>query len=310
MNPVSPLAGIYDYRLVALSVFISIFAAYASLDLAERVTTARGGIRAVWLYGGATAMGIGIWAMHYVGMVALQLPVQVLYDWPTVVISLFTAVAASGFALFIVSRETMGLARTVLGSLVMGSGIAGMHYIGMEAMRLQAMCIYSTGMVALSVVLAVAISFVALQLAFAGREDQTAWGWRKLWSGLIMGLAIPVMHYVGMAAVKFIPEPAFNAGLSHATPISAFGLSVIVAATILVLGQVEIFSNVNRQFSSQAQQLAESGTQLKVVFDNLVEGIAVLDVRHAMVRMNPAAQRIFGLPTQELPLQQVDRSRG
>ena len=107
--------------------------------LAERVTLSKGGIRAAWLYGGATAMGLGIWAMHYVGMVAYKLPIPVLYDWPTVVISLLAAVIASGVALFVVSGQTMGLGRTLVGSLIMGVAIAGMHYIGMDAMRVQAM---------------------------------------------------------------------------------------------------------------------------------------------------------------------------
>src|ERR1700734_3039094 len=137
-----PLVSFYDYRLVALSVVIAILAAYAALDLAGRVTFARGRVRFVWLTGGSLAMGIGIWSMHYIGMLAFHLPIPVLYDWPTVLVSLLAAVAASGVALFVVSRETMGTFRAVAGSVVMGSGIALMHYVGMEAMRLNAMCSY------------------------------------------------------------------------------------------------------------------------------------------------------------------------
>src|SRR5262249_60302006 len=103
----------------------------------------RGRARWLWLTGGAAAMGIGIWSMHYVGMLAFHLPVAVQYDWPTVLVSLLAAIFASAVALFVVSRETMGLARALLGSVVMGMGIAGMHYIGMEAMRLSARCHYS-----------------------------------------------------------------------------------------------------------------------------------------------------------------------
>ena len=115
-------------------------ASYAALDLAGRVTSARGYLRAVWLTGGATAMGIGIWSMHYVGMLAFRLPIAVEYNWPTVLLSLVAAIFASATALFVVSRKSMGLVRAIGGSILMGSGIAGMHYIGMEAMRLPAMC--------------------------------------------------------------------------------------------------------------------------------------------------------------------------
>src|SRR4029077_11665284 len=94
----SPLVGSYDEVLVALSVIIAIMAAYAALDFARRVTFARGAARAMWLTGGAVAMGFGIWSMHYMGMLAFRLPISVQYDWPTVVLSLIAAIAASAIA--------------------------------------------------------------------------------------------------------------------------------------------------------------------------------------------------------------------
>src|SRR5882672_9549836 len=102
------LDGSYDYRLVALSVLIAVLASYAALDLAARVTAARSRVRFAWLFGGATAMGTGIWSMHYIGMLAFSLPVPVLYDWPTVLVSLLAAVFTSAIALFVVSRQRMG----------------------------------------------------------------------------------------------------------------------------------------------------------------------------------------------------------
>src|SRR6202140_1280756 len=181
------MVGSYDYRLVALSVFIAILASYAALDLAGRVTCAHGWSRLRWLSGGAVAMGIGIWSMHYIGMLAFRLPVPVAYDWPTVLLSLLAAVFASAVALLVVSRRQMGLLRATVGSIFMGGGIAAMHYIGMEAMRLPAMCHYSSTLVIASVVLAIVISFVALWLTFHFRGDTTAGGWLKGASALVMG---------------------------------------------------------------------------------------------------------------------------
>ena len=175
MGDASTLHGVYDDRLVAASVLIAIFAAYAALDLAGRVTATRGKTRFAWLGGGAFAMGMGIWSMHYVGMEALQLPVPVEYDWPTVLLSMVAAFAASAIALFVVSRKTMTLPDAIIGSILMGGGIASMHYIGMEAMRLPAMCMYSPALVALSVVLAILISLTALWLTFAVREQTASW---------------------------------------------------------------------------------------------------------------------------------------
>src|SRR3982074_3659120 len=100
MNDSSIIPATYDYRLVALSVLIAIFASYAALDLAGRTTAASGRVRLTWLAGGASAMGVGIWSMHYIGMLAFSLPVLVLYDWPMVLLSLMAAVFSAAVALF------------------------------------------------------------------------------------------------------------------------------------------------------------------------------------------------------------------
>ena len=98
------LLGSYNHGLVVLSVVIAIVAAYAALDLAGRVTSAGGRGRFFWLSGGAIAMGTGIWSMHYIGMLAFRLPIPVLYDWPTVVLSLLAAVSGIDVALYEAAR--------------------------------------------------------------------------------------------------------------------------------------------------------------------------------------------------------------
>src|SRR5208282_3189283 len=241
------MVATYDYRLVALSVVISTLASYAALDLAGRVTAARGRLRIAWLTGGACAMGTGIWAMHYIGMLAFSLPVPIWYDWPTVILSLLCAVLASAVALFVVSRQRMQLGDALLGSLAMGSGIAAMHYIGMAAMRLRAICDYSWVLVATSVV-ALALSFTLRQEGRRGR------GWKKTASALLMGAAIPAMHYTGMAAASFSVS-AVEPDLSHAVNISQLGMVSIVFATFFVLGLTILTSVVDRRFSDQAMQL-------------------------------------------------------
>src|SRR5260370_30339018 len=101
------LIGSYNYALVALSVLIAMFASYAALDLAGRVTAAGGWTRAVWLLGGAGAMGIGIWSMHYIGMLELILSIPVAYHWPTLLLSLFAAILASVIALSVVTHQKL-----------------------------------------------------------------------------------------------------------------------------------------------------------------------------------------------------------
>jgi len=250
------LVGSYDYTLVALSVLIAMFASYAALDLAGRVTAAGGWTRAIWLLGGAGAMGIGIWSMHYIGMLAFILPIPVAYHWPTVLLSLIAAILASVVALEVVSRQKMGLFRALAGSVLMGAGIAGMHYIGMAAMRLSAMCQFDSFLVVLSVVLAVLISLAALWITFHFRDGKTGIGWEKLAGAVVMGAAIPIMHYTGMAAASFTPSEV-PTDLSQAVSISALGTGGIAAVTFIVLGLALLTSWVDRRFATQTLEVQE-----------------------------------------------------
>src|SRR6201993_4550043 len=240
------LIGSYNYALVGLSVLIAMFASYAALGLSGRVRGADGWTRAVWLLGGAGAMGTGIWSMHYIGMLAFILPIPVAYHWPTVLLSMFAAVLASLIALYVVSRQKMGASRAVAGSVLMGAGIAGMHYIGMAAMRLPAICHFNSSLVVMSVVFAVLISFAALWITFHFRDEKKGMGWEKLAGAVVMGAAIPVMHYTGMAAASFTSSD-MPVDLSHAVSISTLGTAGIAAVTFIVLGLALLTSSMDRR---------------------------------------------------------------
>jgi two-component system sensor histidine kinase/response regulator len=299
MPHAAALAGSYNYLLVALSALIAVLASYAALDLAGRVTAARGRGRFVWLTGGAAAMGLGIWSMHYIGMLAYSLPVAVRYDWPTVLVSLLAAVLASGVALFMASRSVMRPLRTAIGGVLMGIAIAAMHYIGMEAMRLPAMCGYSPGLVTLSVILAIVISLVALWLTFHLREESKATGWRKLASAILMGAAIPVMHYTGMAAVTFTRmDSAPN--LTHSIEISELGIAAIIVVTFMVLGLTILTSLVDRRFSAQSLELSLSEQRYR----QLVESAQVILWRRNVDStqfnfVNKEAEELLGYPPEQ-----------
>ncbi len=254
------LIGSYNYALVALSVLIAMFASYAALDLAGRVTATGGWARAAWLLGGAGAMGTGIWSMHYIGMLAFILPIPVAYHWPTVLLSLFAAIFASVVALGVVSRQKMGSFRALAGSVLMGAGIASMHYIGMAAMRLPATCQFNSFLVALSVVFAILISLAALWITFHCRDGKTGIGWGKLAGAVVMGTAIPIMHYTGMAAASFTAS-GMPADLSHAVSISTLGTAGIAVVTFVVLGLALLTSWVDRRFALQTLEVQEAKLQ-------------------------------------------------
>jgi PAS domain S-box-containing protein len=198
--------------------------------------------------------------MHYIGMLAFILPIPVAYHWPTVLLSLFAAVLASIIALYVVSRQKMGASRAVAGSVLMGAGIASMHYIGMAAMRLPAICQFNSSLVVMSVVFAVLISFAALWIAFHFRDEKTGIGREKLVGAVVMGAAIPVMHYTGMAAASFTPS-GMPTDLSRAVSISTLGTAGIVAVTLVVLGLAVLTSWVDRRFAAQTLELQEEKLQ-------------------------------------------------
>ncbi len=260
MIPAStPIPGSYDYGEVARSVLIAIAASYAALDLAGRVTAASGRVRLAWLSGGAIAMGIGIWAMHFKGMLAFHLPVSVEYHWLTVLASLLVAIFASSVALYVSSRREMGLVEALAGSVIMGAAIAGMHYIGMAAMRLPAVTRYSPLLVACSILLAILFSLIALLMAFDLREE-TRWSVpRRLGSATVMGVAVSAMHYTGMAAASFIP--ASPPDLSYAVNISSLTSNGISVVTLIVIVAAITTSSVDRRARTEVERRADEALQ-------------------------------------------------
>ncbi|HEV8493950.1 MAG TPA: MHYT domain-containing protein [Candidatus Angelobacter sp.] len=247
------ITSTYDYRLVALSVVIAICASYAALDLAGRITAARNSQRMAWLVGGAIAMGAGIWSMHYTGMLAYHLSVPVYYHIPTVALSLVAAICASFVALFVVSRPRMDVFHVVAGSSLMAAGICGMHYIGMDAMRLPAMHHWDMTFVVLSVVIALVVALAALGLTFLFREE----GHDKVLKAIcaiIMGFAIPAMHYTAMAAVNYTFMPD-TPDLTNAVDISMFANVAIIVVTFVILGSVFL---IPRWFAPQSAVQSEA----------------------------------------------------
>jgi NO-binding membrane sensor protein with MHYT domain len=279
--------------LVFLSIAIAIFAAYAALDLAARTSASEGRQRFVWIGTGAFAMGLGIWSMHYVGMLALILPVRVLYDLPTVLLSLFAAVLASAVALLFVSRSALRPWPVFASSLAMGAGISAMHYIGMAAMRLPAKCTYDLTIVAASILVAIIVSVVALLLAFRLRDTHREFSPPKIASAIVMGFAIASMHYTGMAAVSFIPGP-LTGDISHSIEVTWLGALGIAISVALVLAVVTFTTILDRKFSTQATQLALSHERYRLVFERSMSPLHRSTFDGLILDCNDACARALG----------------
>jgi NO-binding membrane sensor protein with MHYT domain len=212
-----PLIGTYDPYLVTLSILVAAFASYTALDLGGHVATARGMARRAWLAGAAITMGGGIWAMHFVAMLAFSLPIPMSYEIGLTALSLVVAILVTGGGFYVISRKSASPFHLVFGGIFMGVGIVAMHYTGMAAMRGHAALSHVPLYVALSVVVAIGASTAALWLAF-----RTADLWQKLGAAVVMGLAISGMHYTAMQGAIFTAHGSLNeaqsvAGLDQTT---------------------------------------------------------------------------------------------
>jgi len=199
--------GTYVMPLVVLSVLVASFAAYSALAITEKLTRVSDHyIKQTWLWIGALAMGVGVWSMHFVGMLAFKLPFTVNYDPWVTLISLLPAFIASRIALGFMTKETIGFWRLNLGGILMGVGIGTMHYTGMAAMLMNAQMYYDPLLFILSILVAHILATFALYIKFAfGAASRINVNRDRIISSLIMGCAVAGMHYTGMKAAFYFP---------------------------------------------------------------------------------------------------------
>ena len=277
----------YDYRIVALSVFVSLLAAYAARDLTEQVGGARGRAWWRWLVGAAVVDGIGTWSMHYTGMLAFHSTIPVFYHWPTVVLSYMVGVAGSAAALAIISRGTRGWSRTVAASVCLGGvGISGLHFTAMMAMRQQAVHQYAISLGLLSVFLGIVISLGGLVVIDAPEQRSL----QHYGGPVLRGAANPVMHYTAMASITFVATrqaPDLSQTVSIET-LGILGLS-IVPVMVLVVGLLTSFVG----------RLQRQRALLDHLFEQAPQAIALMDAQGRVIRVNQEFTRLFGYTPQE-----------
>lgn len=246
------LQATYNPWLVALSILVAMVVSYTALRLAARVAeVGRSGGR-LWLWGGAAAMGMGIWSMHFIGMLAFSVAMPLRYGIFKTLLSLAIAVVTSGFALAIASRPQLSLKRLAVGSIVMGAGICSMHYSGMAAIQIVPMIRYEPLLVAASIAIAVGASFAALWLAFKLRSGKSRYiAVARAGAAVVMGLAISGMHYTAMAAAKLALGSYCFGGASFDNDWLALTLGLV---SLGVLGLTLITTVYDAHLVSQTRQ--------------------------------------------------------
>ncbi len=288
----------YNWWLVLLSYLVAIFASYTSFHLIARVRTAKNNwSKTGWLVTGASSMGCGIWSMHFIAMLAVDMPMRVHYDLTITGLSVVFALVASYFAYWFVNSNSSSALRLTAGGLVLGSGVGGMHYAGMAAMTMPAQILYDPSLFAMSIVAAVSLSALALRLlsrSFVLREATSKQ--RRLVSALVMGTAITLMHYTGMAATHFVPVD-WPVAIGAQINASWLGLAIaIVALGLLSLSLV----------ASMFEQVRQGEERLRSIVNTMTDALFTVDSAGRIQTSNAAAQALFGFSTVELDQLKID----
>ncbi len=248
------VTGTYNPYLVALSILVACVASYTALDLSGHVAPARGFARRVWLVAAALTMGSGIWSMHFVAMLAFIMPIPMSYDIGLTILSLLVAILVTGGGFYVIGRRSASPLRLVLSGIFMGLGIAGMHYTGMAAMQGNVELSYDPLFFALSLIIAIGASTVALWVAFRTTDLG-----QKLVAAVVMGLAISGMHYTGMrAAIFYCSRPGSNEAAVNAS-VDQTNLALAVAGiTFLILAFASVASLFERKRAEEALRQAQA----------------------------------------------------
>lgn len=284
------MAGSYNYGLVALSILIAMLGSYATITLAARVNANHGGTRLSWRIGGSTAMAIGTWAMHYTGMLAFRLPIPILYDWPTALLSFLPSLLASTVALVVVIRPRMESSRAFVAGIFVGGGIAAQHYTAMASMRFQGMHRYDATLVLLSVLLAMTFALLSVWQMFVFRDERDGLKMRKVASVVLMGTAISAMHYSGMASASFVESTA-PSDLSHAISISLLDAVGIGAIGMTILASALLTSMLDR--------MRKRKLLLDELFEQAPQAVALMSADDRVVRVNREFTKLFGYSPKE-----------
>ncbi|MBS8240489.1 response regulator [Marinobacter lipolyticus] len=298
-SPSQRVSGEYDPWLVALSLLIAVGASYMALTLAS--TARRSGtpfMERLHLASGAVALGFGIWSMHFIGMLAFEMPAQVSYLPGLTMLSALPSLLASWVTLSLLGRHQLTGFRLVSGGVAVGAGIGTMHYLGMAAMETGPTLRYQPGLFVLSLVVAVLLGTLALWISFGLRQKTRLRGFqRRLLAGLVMGLAIAGMHYTAMEAAQFIgtADPTLSPGDTRQTTLALVVALITVALSLMAAGV-----NAIARYRALFRRSEETASELQTVIDAAVDGIVKISDRGVVLSFNESAERMLGYTAAEV----------
>jgi NO-binding membrane sensor protein with MHYT domain len=286
----------HDPYLVALSVVIAILGGYTGFGLAARIRGTPGVSRRVLLAGAAAFLAVGIWTMHFVGILAAPIPADAVYLVLPTIISFLICALVVGISLFFVSIGEPSLLRVASSAVLLGAGIASMHYVGMDGLSGNFAMEHNDSRVLLSVLVAIVAAYGGLR-AFLARQE----GIRLIVSSIAFGVAVSGMHYTAMSGVHFAPMAAEGHHHGGGLAASQQALSVVVALLCFVIAAGFLLSLVPDPRRRAARDLAtEPGAEVSEIPSGLIMagGQRVISAPLGGLGQPPRAPPVARLPVE------------
>lgn len=295
------LTGNFSTPMVLLSMFIAVAASYMAFTVAGQAANSHNNQRRqIMVVLGSLALGGGIWAMHFIGMLAFELCTIVTYDAKATFLSLLPAFFAAYVALQSLIKGEVSFRKIAISGLLVGSGIGAMHYSGMAAMQMAPLLRYNLPMFLFSIVVAVFLAMLSLWIKYGLSQAAIKRRVRgsTVLAGTIMGFAIAGMHYTGMFAARFVAPPGLETS-PQTSDISYILAGYVSFFTLLMIGVVSGISLLFRYMDISQKAEMSQQTQLAVM-DTAVDGILTVNEHGYVVRMNRAVTRILGWRPEDL----------
>lgn len=296
------LNGNYNLWLVALSVVIAILASTMALQISSQAAQfSKARLRQISTLVGAVSLGGGVWSMHFIGMLAFDLHTHVDYQWGLTLFSMLPSIAASVVALHLLGQGEISLKQLLIGGILVGSGIGTMHYTGMAAMQMGPMLHYHLGYFLLSIVCAVSLAMLALWVRFGLRKvlhaEMSEWALNLL-GGIVMGTAISSMHYIGMAAARFISSE--NTAMAATGDSNSLLLALAITLTTMLITFSVVAINLTLKYRDISLIALASETRLRAMMDTAADGIVTITAEGIIINLNKMAEELFGWSNDEV----------
>lgn len=292
--------GSYNYWLVSLSVFISIFASWISLYMLNRFSNVENRYsRLAILFTSSLSMGGAVWSMHFIGMMSFELCTKVTYNKSITILSILPSFFASYFALVSLNKKEISRKELISVGVIVGSGIGFMHYMGMAAMEMRPKLMYDPLLFSVSLVVAISLAILSIFIQFRLKKRNLKIKniYLTLVSGVVMGSAISGMHYTGMAAARFVTER--NQILESSNPDQLFLAFLVSIGSIFVIGSA-VATIAFISYKDLFQNLQKSESRLRAIIETAADAIVMINTKGIVQEFNITAEKMFGWKAKEI----------